>query len=156
MAETRKAAPRKAPRKPKAVAETGETVTGRVAESGPETAPERPAEQRRRTPNNADQRRSNLERTDTEPETSQEAITRIAQDAVVILRRELAFRAELSLADPGSVSMTDCIALLRLTTELGAAAMRGADGDVLRANYDRLSPSERVQLAALQMKVDYS
>lgn len=91
-----------------------------------------------------------------EPETAEQAIIHIAQDAVVILRRELAYRAELSMTRPGVISMGDCIALLRLTTDLGAAAMRGDDGDALRANYDRLSPSERVQLAALQMKVDYS
>lgn len=89
-----------------------------------------------------------------EPETSEEAIIRIAQDAVVILRRELEYRAAVSALEPGSVSMGDCISLLRLTTELGSAARRGdAQGE---ADYSRLSPQERVQLAALLLKVDYA
>lgn len=85
-------------------------------------------------------------------ETAEQALTRIAQDAVVILRRELAWRAGLR---PGTVSMSDCIALLRLATELGAAARRGAE-DSAQADYSRLSPDERVQLAALLLKVDYA
>lgn len=90
-----------------------------------------------------------------ETETAAEAITRIAQDAVVILRRELAYRAELSMLSPGRISMSDCIALLRLTTDLGEAAKRGADGDA-PADYSRLSPDERAQLATLLLKVDYA
>ena len=88
-------------------------------------------------------------------ETSQEALVCIAQDAVLILRRELAYRAVLSIEEPGRVSMFDCIALLRLTTELGAAAGRGSEEVGQKANYDRLSPAERVQLASLLLKVDY-
>jgi len=86
-------------------------------------------------------------------ETAELAIVGISQDAIVILRRELAWRAGLR---PGTVSMSDCIALLRLATELGAAAKRGAEGDTQQADYSRLSPTERVQLAALLLKVDYA
>lgn len=89
-------------------------------------------------------------------ETSEQALVGIAQDAVIILRRELAWRASLSVMRPGSLSMSDTIALLRLATELGAAAKRGAEGDSQRADYTRLSPEERVQLAALLLKVDYA
>lgn len=85
-------------------------------------------------------------------ETAEQALVGIAQDAVVILRRELSWRATLRA---GSVSMSDCIALLRLATELGAAAKQGAE-DGAQADYSRLSPEERVQLAALLLKVDYA
>lgn len=86
-------------------------------------------------------------------ETAEQALVGIAQDAVVILRRELSWRATLRA---GSVSMSDCIALLRLTAELGAAAQRGQEDEGQRADYSRLSPQERVQLAALLLKVDYA
>lgn len=85
-------------------------------------------------------------------ETAEQALVAIAQDAVVILRRELSWRATLRA---GSVSMSDCIALLRLATELGAAAKQGAEA-AAQADYSRLSPEERVQLAALLLKVDYA
>lgn len=86
-------------------------------------------------------------------ETAEQALVGIAQDAVVILRRELSWRATLRA---GSVSMGDCIALLRLATELGAAAKRGQEDEGQQADYSRLSPTERVQLAALLLKVDYA
>ena len=88
-------------------------------------------------------------------ETAQVAVAHISQDAVVILRRELAYRADLSMRQPGLVNMSDCIALLRLATELGAAAAKGQDGEFQQADYSRLSSEERVQLAALLLKVDY-
>jgi hypothetical protein len=87
-------------------------------------------------------------------ETVQESLLHIAQDAVVILRHELAKKAELAQKNPGWMSMGDCIALLRLTAELGDAAKRGDGG--AQANYDRLSPAEREQLAVLLLKVDYT
>lgn len=86
-------------------------------------------------------------------ETAAEAITHIAQDAVVILRRELAYRAELSMLSPGRLSMSDCIALLRLTTDLGEAAKRGQGGGA-QVDYSRLSPDEQQQLATLLHKVN--
>jgi hypothetical protein len=89
-------------------------------------------------------------------ETAEQAITRIAQDAVVILRRELAYRAELSLSEPGRISMSDLVALLRLTADLGVAAMRGEDSQATRADYSRLSPDELAQYAALSLKVGYA
>lgn len=88
-------------------------------------------------------------------ETAKEAITAIAQDAVLILRRELAYKASLALREPGFVSMQDCIALLRLTADLGTTAMRGSEDGGQEADYSRLSLEERVQLAALLLKVDY-
>jgi hypothetical protein len=91
-----------------------------------------------------------------EVETSQEAIVHIAQDAMLVLRRELAFRAELARILPGTVSMTDSIALLRLATDLGAQVKQGEEAGVQQADYSRLTPQERVQLAALLLKVDYS
>lgn len=145
MAQKRKATSRKPQREPTAGAETTET--------GPKP--------RRTTPKNAEERRSDIETPSPQGlgvpgvETSQEAIVCIAQDAVLILRHELAYRAVQSIESPGEVSMFDCISLLRLTTELGAAAARGAEELGQKANYDRLSPSERVQLAALLLKVDY-
>jgi hypothetical protein len=90
------------------------------------------------------------------PETAEQAITHIAQDAVVILRRELAYRAELCLSSPGRISMSDLVALLRLTADLGVAAMRDEDGQAQRADFSRLSPEERAQFAALMLKVDYA
>ena len=89
-----------------------------------------------------------------EGETAQQAIDHIAQDAVVILRRELAHKAETAMQWPGRVSMSDCIALLRLTADLGEAARKG-EGES-RADYSRLSAEERVQLAQLLLKVDYA
>lgn len=89
-----------------------------------------------------------------EKETSREACLRIAQDAVLILRRELAYRVELAAILPGQVSMQDLIALLRLVKDLGAAT-GDPDAPEQKANYDRLTPAERVQLAALQLKVSY-
>ncbi|HEY6056202.1 MAG TPA: hypothetical protein VIU86_19890 [Gaiellaceae bacterium] len=89
-----------------------------------------------------------------EPEPVQESLLHIAQDAVTILRHELAARAETARQMPGLMAMSDCIALLRLTAELGEAAKR-KDGDQ-QADYSRLSPEERVQLAALLLKVDYA
>jgi hypothetical protein len=88
-----------------------------------------------------------------ETETVQEAVVHIAQDAVLILRRELAHQAELSLLCPGTVKMDDLVALLKLTAELGATAKRGDEAQ--QADYSRLSPEERAQLAALLLKVDY-
>jgi hypothetical protein len=88
------------------------------------------------------------------PEPVQESLLHIAQDAVIILRHELAARAETARRVPGLMAMSDCIALLRLTAELGEAAKR-KDGDQ-QADYSRLSPEERVQLAALLLKVDYA
>ncbi len=89
-------------------------------------------------------------------ETSEQAIAAIAQDAVLILRRGLAYHANRALRRPQTVQMHDCVALLRLVTELGPAAMRGQDGQVQRADYSRLSPEEREQYAALMLKVDYA
>jgi hypothetical protein len=91
---------------------------------------------------------------DAEPEPVQESLLHIAQDAVIILRRELAEKARLATRNPGWMSMSDCIALLRLTSELGEAAKRKDGGQ--QADYSRLSPEERVQLAALLLKVDYA
>lgn len=88
-----------------------------------------------------------------EPERVEDSLLAIAQDAVIILRYELRAKAELAVKHPGWMSMTDCIALLRLTAELGDAAKRGQEGGA--ANYDRLSLEEREQLAALLLKVDY-
>lgn len=88
------------------------------------------------------------------PEPVEDSLLAIAQDAVIILRHELRAKAELAVKHPGWMSMTDCIALLRLTAELGDAAKRGEEGGA--ANYDRLSPEEREQLAALLLKVDYA
>lgn len=85
-------------------------------------------------------------------ETSEQAITAIAQDAVLILRRELAHKAEISMLYPGRISMGDCISLLRLTADLGVAAMRGANGEA-QADYSRFSPEELQQYAALSLKV---
>lgn len=90
-----------------------------------------------------------------EGETAQEAIVHIAEDAVLILRRELAWKAEMALLQPGRVSMSDCIALLRLTADLGEAAGKGTDGGA-QADYSRLSPEELAQYAALSLKVAYS
>jgi hypothetical protein len=87
-------------------------------------------------------------------ETSKESCLRIAQDAVLILRRELAFRVELAAIMPGQVSMQDLIALLRLVKDLGDATRDPGESEQ-KANYDRLTPAERVQLAALQLKVTY-
>lgn len=91
-----------------------------------------------------------------EVETAEAAITGISQDAVLILRRELRYRAQLSMLQPGMVNMSDCIALLRLGADLATAASKGQDGEAQKADYSRLSPEERVQLAALLLKVDYA
>jgi hypothetical protein len=88
-------------------------------------------------------------------ETSEQAIVAIAQDAVLILRRGLAYHAERALRFPRTVQMHDCVALLRLVTELGPAAMRGSGGGS-PADYSRLSPAELEQYAALSLKVDRS
>ncbi len=88
-----------------------------------------------------------------ETETVQEAVVHIAQDAVLILRRELAFQAELSQRTPGYVKMDDLVALLKLSAELGTRAKRGDEEQ--QPDYSRLSADERVQLAALLLKVDY-
>jgi hypothetical protein len=86
-------------------------------------------------------------------ETAQEAVVRIAQDAVLILRLELAWRAEMSIKRPGLIKMEDLVALLRFAAELGATASKSEDGKA--ADYSRLTPEERAQLAALLLKVDY-
>lgn len=89
------------------------------------------------------------------PETVGESLLHIAQDAVVILRRELAWKARLAEVRPGLMNMSDCIALLKLMAELGEAAKRGDEGGA-EANYDRLTAEEKQQLAALLLKVDYT
>lgn len=111
----------------------------------------KPAKKRKR-------RRSQPAQLETVPETETvpEAMAHIAQDAVLILRRGLAFHAERVLRYPSAISVTDCVALLRMTTELGAAAKQGAQDEAQQADYSRLSPAERVQLAALLLKVDYA
>jgi hypothetical protein len=88
-------------------------------------------------------------------ETSEQAITAIAQDAVLILRRGMAYHADRALEYPQTVQMHDCIALLRLVAELGPAAMRGADGGA-PADFSRLNPEELEQYAALSLKVGYA
>lgn len=87
-------------------------------------------------------------------ETVPEALLHVAQDALSILRHELAAKAQLAQKNPGWMSMSDCIALLRLTAELGEAAKRGEGG--AQPNYDRMTPEERQQLAVLLLKVDYT
>ena len=84
----------------------------------------------------------------------QESLLHIAQDAVTILRHELAWKARAAQMRPGFMNMSDCIALLRLTAELGEAAKRN-DADGPGASYDRMTPEEREQLAVLLLKVDY-
>lgn len=120
-------------------------IRRRAKKAPPVPAPKKRARKKRRPPPTA-------ELAAPATETAEQALVAIAQDAVVILRRELSWRATLRA---GSVSMSDCIALLRLATELGAAAKQGAE-DGARADYSRLSPEERVQLAALLLKVDYA
>jgi hypothetical protein len=88
-----------------------------------------------------------------ELETSEQAITAIAQDAVLILRRGLRHHADRALTFPQVVKMNDCIALLRLVAELGPAAAKGV-GSGAQADYSRLSPEELAQYAALSLKVD--
>lgn len=90
-----------------------------------------------------------------ETETVQQSLLAIAQDAVVILRRELAWKARMAEVRPGLMEMSDVVALLKLMTELGEAAKRGAEGGPV-ANYDRLTAAEREQLATLLLKVDYT
>lgn len=90
-----------------------------------------------------------------EAEPVQESLLRIAQDAVVILRRELAWKARMAEVRPGLMEMSDCVALLKLMAELGEAAKRGDEGGA-RANYDRLTAEEKQQLATLMLKVDYT
>lgn len=87
-------------------------------------------------------------------ETPEQAITAIAQDMVVILRRGLAYHAERLLTHPSAVSLHDCTALLRLLADIGPTAMKGHEGQ--RPNFEGLAPEERVQLAALLIKVDYA
>jgi hypothetical protein len=89
-----------------------------------------------------------------EKETSQESLQRIAQDAVLILRREFAFRAEMALRMPGLLTVFDLNQLLRTMAGLTELA-RDPEESQQKANYDRLTPAERVQLAALQLKVTY-
>lgn len=118
------------------------------------TARQKPSKRRRRKPSE-DEDPSALVPDLPPTETVQESLLHIAQDAVIILRRELQWKAQLAMLRPGMMNMSDCIALLKLTTELGEAAKRG-DGDGPQASYERLSPDERVQLAALLLKVDYN
>ena len=85
-------------------------------------------------------------------ETAQESLMRIAQDAVLILRRELAFRAAMSERMPGLLTVFDINALLRTMTELAPLAKQ--PGEDKEADYSRLTPAERAQLATLLLKVD--
>lgn len=134
-----------------------------MAERRGRAKPKRKAPSKKRTAKPAKRRASRRKRTPApdrlaasplpEPEPVEDSLLAIAQDAVIILRHELRSKAELAVRHPGWMSMTDCIALLRLTAELGDAAKRGQEGGA--ANYDRLSPEEREQLAALLLKVDY-
>ena len=87
-------------------------------------------------------------------ETAEQALVGIAQDAVVILRRELAFRSALSMKAPGGVKMKDLVAMLKLLVDLVPTAMKGHEGQ--SANFDALTPEERVQFAALLSKVEYA
>lgn len=86
-------------------------------------------------------------------ETMQEALTGIAQDAVLILRRGLAYHFDRITAHPSALSVADCTALLRLMAEFGPAAAKGPDGEPLQADYSRLSRDELAQYAALSLKV---
>lgn len=85
----------------------------------------------------------------------QQSMLHIAKDAVIILRRELAWKARMAEVRPGFMEMSDCVALLKLMAELGDAAKRGDEGGP-QANYDRLTADERQQLATLLLKVDYT
>ncbi len=87
-------------------------------------------------------------------ETVQEALVGIAQDAVLILRRGLAYHADRLTSYPSALTVSDCTALLRLMAEFGPAAAKGSDGEPVRADYSRLSPDELAQYAALSLKVD--
>lgn len=87
-------------------------------------------------------------------ETAEQALVGIAQDAVVILRRELAFQSALSMRGPGTVKMKDLVAMLKLLVDLVPHAMKGHEGQ--GANFDALTPDERIQFAALLSKVEYT
>jgi hypothetical protein len=87
-------------------------------------------------------------------ETVQEALVGIAQDAVLILRRGLAYHFDRITAHPSALSVSDCTALLRLMAEFGPAAAKSANGEPVRVDYSRLSPEELAQYAALSLKVD--
>ena len=84
-------------------------------------------------------------------ETSEQAIAAIAQDAVLILRRGLAYHARRAQRRPSDISLSACLALLRLVAELGPAAMKGQE--VREADFEALSPEERLQFAGLLGKV---
>jgi hypothetical protein len=88
-------------------------------------------------------------------ETSQEAARHIAEDAVIVLRRELAYRAELSQRMPGLVTMFEINQLLGIVGEL-AELTRDPNAGEQQADYSRLTPAERTQLAALLLKVEYA
>lgn len=127
-------------------------ASGRAAATRTKPTPARKRSQRRRRP---EPEEPDLDLAIPEAEPVQESLLHIAQDAVIILRRELAWKARQAEVRPGLMNMSDLVALLRLTAELGEAAKRG-DGDAPAANYDRLSPEEREQLATLLLKVDYT
>jgi hypothetical protein len=124
--------------------------------------------QRRKTPPRATKarvtqrrpakRRPKRDTTDVAPvpptETAEQALVGIAQDAVVIVRRALAYRAAVAIEKPARIGMHDCVALLKLMVDLVPAAMKGHEGQ--RASFDALTPDEREQFATLLSKVEYA
>lgn len=103
-------------------------------------------------------RRPKQQTTDVAPvpptETAEQALVGIAQDAVIIVRHALAYRAAVAVERPARIGMNDCVALLKLMVDLVPAAMKGHEGQ--RANFNGLTSEEQVQFAALLSKVEYS
>jgi hypothetical protein len=79
-------------------------------------------------------------------ESPAQAVTAIAQDALVVLRHELAWRASQAVVNPGGASLGELVQLLKLCSDLGLSAQQ-APSDTEAVDYSRLSEHELAVLA---------
>lgn len=80
-------------------------------------------------------------------ESPAQAVSAIAQDALVVLRHELAWRASQAVVNPGGASLAELVQLLKLCSDLGLSAQQ-APSDAETVDYSTLTPEELSTLAA--------
>ena len=81
-------------------------------------------------------------------ETPSQAVASIAQDALVVLRHELAWRASQAVTAPGQASLGELVQLLKLCSDLGLSAAQQPSAEAeTPVDYSTLTPEELAILA---------
>lgn len=88
------------------------------------------------------------------PESPQQAATRCAQDALIILRRGLEAHAARACVAPLEIALSDLTGLAKMMAELQvAAAARAVDDPAAQWDWSDVTPEERIQFAVILSKL---